>query len=258
MTVKYDANGNESDRHYYYADGQGSIIATLNSMGNVIDKFSYSPFGINSASNDHSDQPWGYTGRRYDQESGLYYYRARYYNPSLGRFISADPIGYDDQMNMYAYVANSPMNFTDPSGMARSDLGNDGATVPAGDAPDYPSSARESVVKVAQTLSIEVISMIADHYGVPTGTPIGPVLNIALHIGIQASSGRFNSTETFSMFVGGAAGTAVTLAVGATSAPAIAALAAGLVVGGVSAYVVGQVYPALVPQRIENSILSGG
>lgn len=57
-----------------------------------------------------------YTGRRIDAETGYYYYRARYYDPDMGRFLSADPIGYGDGLNMYAYVGNDPLNFTDPSG----------------------------------------------------------------------------------------------------------------------------------------------
>jgi RHS repeat-associated protein len=61
--------------------------------------------------------PFKYTGRRLDPETGLYYYRARYYSASLGRFLQADPIGYGDDMNMYAYVGGDPVNATDPSGM---------------------------------------------------------------------------------------------------------------------------------------------
>jgi RHS repeat-associated protein len=57
-----------------------------------------------------------FTGRRYDEESGLYYYRARMYNPGLGRFLQTDPMGYIDTVNPYAYCANNPLNWIDPWG----------------------------------------------------------------------------------------------------------------------------------------------
>ena len=58
-----------------------------------------------------------YTGQRHDPETGLYYFRARYYDPLTGRFISPDPIGYGDGLNMYAYVGNDPVNFIDVTGL---------------------------------------------------------------------------------------------------------------------------------------------
>lgn len=61
-----------------------------------------------------------YTGREWDRETGLYYYRARYYDPNEGRFISRDPIGFVDGTNLYSYVEQNPVNSTDPTGLLTS------------------------------------------------------------------------------------------------------------------------------------------
>ncbi len=58
-----------------------------------------------------------FTGREWDRETGLYYYRARYYDPMEGRFVSKDPIGLDGGMNVYTYTEDNPINFTDPFGL---------------------------------------------------------------------------------------------------------------------------------------------
>jgi RHS repeat-associated protein len=65
--------------------------------------------------------PYMFTGRRFDLETGLYYYRARYYNPQIGRFLQTDPIGYSDGINWYNYCSNNPVNGTDPSGQSVDD-----------------------------------------------------------------------------------------------------------------------------------------
>ena len=73
------------------------------------------PFGKLNASAGTLTNPLQYTGREFDQETGLNYYRARYYDPSAGRFLSEDPIGFNGGIDFYAYVANNPVIFTDPS-----------------------------------------------------------------------------------------------------------------------------------------------
>jgi len=73
--------------------------------------------GSSSSVFDDQLTPYLFTGRRFDIEIGLYYYRARYYDPFTGRFLQADPVGYGAGINVYRYCANNPLGLRDPFGL---------------------------------------------------------------------------------------------------------------------------------------------
>ncbi len=98
---------------YFLGDHLGSTSALTDASGNLVETEAYDSFGNSVGS---ARTRYGYTGRERDPDTGLLYYRARFYDPQLGRFISEDPAGFLGGLNFYGYVANNPLNFTDPTG----------------------------------------------------------------------------------------------------------------------------------------------
>jgi RHS repeat-associated protein len=116
--VWYEGSGT-TDRRWLIPDERGSIVAVTNASGTAIAVNSYDEYGIPATTNLGRFQ---YTGQAWIPELGMYYYKARIYSPTLGRFMQSDSIGYGAGMNVYAYVGGDPVNFSDPLGLRSGDV----------------------------------------------------------------------------------------------------------------------------------------
>jgi RHS repeat-associated protein len=102
---------------YYEQDGLGTATSLSNGAGALAQTYTFDSFGKQTNSSGSLTNPFQYAGREFDSESSLYYMRARYFDPSTGRFISEDPISFDGGENFYAYTRNSPVDLKDPFGL---------------------------------------------------------------------------------------------------------------------------------------------
>ncbi|MDD4884007.1 RHS repeat-associated core domain-containing protein, partial [Sulfuricurvum sp.] len=118
---QYLFNQSRIKRYFYHRDHQNSIIALSDDNAQIVEYYEYDAYG-NITKSEHTKElqtlnPYRYTGREFDTDD-LYYYRARYYDPTIGRFITPDPIGFlGGDTNFYRYVGNDPINYADPLGL---------------------------------------------------------------------------------------------------------------------------------------------
>jgi RHS repeat-associated protein len=145
IALTFDGNGTQTHRYLYgprvdeiladetltgvnwaLTDNQGTVRDVIDSNGVVLNHLTYDSYGqVTSETNPNVNFRYGYTGRERDEETGLDYYRTRYYDSLVGRFVSEDTIGFNGgDTNLYRYVANSPIRFTDPNGTDLYDVVN--------------------------------------------------------------------------------------------------------------------------------------
>jgi RHS repeat-associated protein len=133
---------------YYEQDGLGSVTSLSNAAGALAQTYAFDSFGKQTASSGSLTNPFQYAGRELDSETGLYYMRARYFDPQAGRFLSEDPIETDgNDLNFYRYVENNPVGFLDPTGLQRVNSPRTGQPNSTGRFPD-PNNPGDVTVRV--------------------------------------------------------------------------------------------------------------
>jgi RHS repeat-associated protein len=125
-TYAYDLNDQPismtrgGNTYYYQYNAHGDVVSLTNSLGQIVNTYTYDPWGKVLTSNEQVSNPYRYAGYRYDATTGLYYLQKRYYKPDIFRFITPDADRGDAKepltLNLYLYVKNNPLNAVDPSG----------------------------------------------------------------------------------------------------------------------------------------------
>jgi len=109
----------DSQEYRYLYDGKGNVTALIDNLLAVVASYRYDAFGRLLSKSGSLDQPFMFSTKRYDQQTGLSYYGYRFYNPAIGRWLNRDPLEEAGGINLYGFVQNNPVNFVDPWGLRK-------------------------------------------------------------------------------------------------------------------------------------------
>jgi len=154
---------------YYLFNGHGDVVQTVSAAGDVENRYEYDIFGMPTLTLETYTNAILYAGEFFDQETGLYYLRARYYNPHTGRFISEDSYWGEDRnplsLNLYTYVSNDPLMYIDPTGHRQEKKAGDitpsskpasgGTLLKVGSTGDQVKALQELLVKAGYKLETD-------------------------------------------------------------------------------------------------------
>ena len=106
----------DGENYCYHTDRLGSVVALTDEAGTISNTYVYDSFGRIMDRTEAVENPFAFTGAVFDEDTGLYYFRSRFYDPETGRFLQKDPLNIQQDISAYAYASNSPANLVDPSG----------------------------------------------------------------------------------------------------------------------------------------------
>ena len=183
-----------SARYCYHFDGTGNTVAITDMTQAIVNSYAYEPFGQILSQQEAVTQPFKYVGQYgvMAESNGLYYMRARYYDPSVGRFISEDPLGFGGgDVNLMAYVRNNPVNHVDPFGLSQIVFGRSTGQIlvyPGGPYTQGPPQVFPAANNVTNPTGDPLTPN--THGPAPDGTfPMGPVINTGTDVNSPMGTG---------------------------------------------------------------------